>query len=210
MAAALSADAEAALHHEVVAAVGAVARRYLSLGGRDLGTLVNQDRPVAAQLEADLEAGSVSATGSVASAVDTLVAFGVDRELAVSFGRLARLAQVADIAAAAKETGHPVRQVAGQFDALDQALGLSSFEARLMAIHPAGRWERWEVRRLLDDVTRLRYEAVVRGFDGRPASPRQSRFDRLARQVDGASGQALAVAALAVRALTELAESAEA
>ncbi|HSS08360.1 MAG TPA: hypothetical protein VLL25_00645, partial [Acidimicrobiales bacterium] len=153
----------------------------------------------------------LAASGSVASAVDALVGHGVDREVAAAFGRLDRLARVADVAAASREAGRPVGEVAAAFDALDEGLGLSGFEARLGGLHPGGRWERWQARSLLDDVARLRREAVVRGFD--PSSPsvgggRLARFERLARQVDGTSGQALAVAALAVRALAELVESA--
>jgi hypothetical protein len=98
--------------------------------------------------------------------------------------------------------------VVAAFDQLDRALGLASFEARLTGIHPNGRWERWQVRSLLDDVNRLRREAVVTGFDPAASGDRRSRFDRLAGQVDGSSGQALAVAALAVRALAELVDSA--
>jgi hypothetical protein len=61
---------------------------------------------------------------------------------------------------------------------------------------------------LLDDVNRLRRDAVVGGLDPESAGGRRSRFDWLAGQVDGSTGEALAVAALAVRALADLVDSA--
>jgi NAD-specific glutamate dehydrogenase len=135
---------------------------------------------------------------------EALVGLGVDRQVAVSFARLERMARAADVAAAVRETGRPVREVVAAFDQLDRALGLAGFEARVSGIHPNGRWERWQVRSLLDDVNRLRRDAVVGGLDPEAAGGRRSRFDRLAGQVDGSTGQALAVAALAVRALADL------
>jgi glutamate dehydrogenase len=206
----ISADAESALHHAVVDTVGAIARSYLVGGAPDVGWLVAHDHPVAAEFEAELDSGSIPATESVVGTVDALLALGVDRQVAGSFGRLERLAEVPDVAAAVRETGRPVREVVAGFDQMDRALGLASFEARAAAIHPNGRWERWQVRSLLDDVNRLRREAVVRGLDAAAAPGQVSRFDRLARQVDVTSGQALAVAALAVRALAELVGSAKA
>jgi glutamate dehydrogenase len=208
LASSLSADAESALHYAVVEVVGAVARSYLVGGKVDAGWLVAHDAPVAAQFEAELDVGTIPATEPVSATVDALVGLGVDREVAVSFARLERLAGVADVSAAARDTGRPVRDVVAAFDQLDRALGMASFEARVSGVHPNGRWERWEVRSLLDDVNRLRRDAVVNGFDPAAAGERRSRFDRLAGQVDGSSGQALAVAALAVRALAELADPA--
>ncbi len=208
LASSLSADAELALHHAVVDAVGAVARSYLVGGMGDVGWLVAHDAPVAAELEAELGLGTVPATESVARTADALVGLGIDRKVAVSFARLERMAGLADVSAAARESGRPVTEVVAAFDQLDRALGLVSFEARVSSIHPNGRWERWQVRSLIDDVNRLRREAVVGGFDPAATGGRRSRFDRLAGQVDGSSGQALAVAALAVRALAELVDSA--
>ena len=208
LASSLSADAEAALHHAVVDAVGAVARSYLVGGRADVGWSVAHDAPVAARFEAELDFGTVRATESVAATAEALVRLGVDRQVAVSFARLERMAGVADVSAAVRETGRPVREVVAAFDQLDRALGLAGFEARVSAIHPNGRWERWQVRSLLDDVNRLRRDAVVGGLDPEAAGGRRSRFDRLARQVDGSTGEALAVAALAVRALADLVDSA--
>jgi glutamate dehydrogenase len=197
----LSVDAEAALHEAVVAAVGTVARGYLVRGHRDLDWLVAHDRPVAVEIEAELVADSTSD-----AAVQRLVDHGVDREVAVAFGRLDRLARVGEIAETSRESRRTAREVAAAFDGLDKVLGLSSFETRLASLHPSGRWERWEARRLLDDVARLRSQAVVGGFSMSTADGRLARFRRLAGQVDASSPEALAVAALAVRALAELVE----
>jgi len=154
------------------------------------------------------------------------VAEGVDRETALLVAPLSRLFQVPDIAAVARGTGRRVAQVRAAFARVDAELGLTAFELRLAGLvhQTEGRWERWQVRSLLDDTGDFRRDAVARSLLGEEAGggteadaesaidaflserggPRQ-RFDRLARQLDvRPGGEAISVATLATRALKNL------
>jgi len=233
----VDADTEATLHAAVVGAVNGLARTYLRQGGIDVARVVREDWQVAAEMEAaepSLPSGS-ERPGPEGDMVDVgqLVAKGVDRAVAESFARLHRLSRVASVAELSRDLGRPVTEVIQAAARLDDALGIPALEARFATIHPAGRWERWVVRSLADDVAALRQEAVERALSGgsegsgaegpgaggpgaggsaeeaiaaflQSRASRQARFDRLARQIEGKSAEALALAALAVRALADL------
>jgi glutamate dehydrogenase len=216
----IDAETEGVLHAAVATVVDGLARTYLRRQGIDLAAVIREDWPVAADVEARAAGGgSDGGAGSVGGGgldVGSLVERGVERPVAEGFAHLAGLARIGDVAAASRALGRPADEIIAWFEQVDESLDLPALESRLAALHPAGRWERWQLRSLADDVAALRREAVERavrlGGDSPGAvrdflearSARQGRLGRLGRQVDGRSGEALAVAALAVRALADL------
>ncbi|MDP9073186.1 MAG: hypothetical protein M3N98_03245, partial [Actinomycetota bacterium] len=101
----------------------------------------------------------------------------------------------------------------------DAGLALPSFMTKLAAVPAVSRWERWQARRLIDDVANIRRDAVraalsVPSADGSASSRVHTwlgerergiaRFERLAGQLGGAGTDAHSVAALAIRALADL------
>ncbi len=222
LAPAVTADAEAALHLAVVDAVATLGRRYLAAGPADLEARVHDDRPVAAALD-----GLVTELGDLSSLVDT----GVDRSLAASFARLAPMAATADVGSLFRTVPAAVADVVAAWQAFDEALRLPALTARIADLPTGSRWERWQVRRLLDDIAGLRRDAVAAalrptagaGVAGDPATTmkawlaardhHQTHFQRLADQLGqpevgvGAAAGAQSIAALAVRALRQLVES---
>jgi glutamate dehydrogenase len=251
LASSIDAETEGVLHAAVVAAVDGLARTYLRRHGIDLDSVIREDWPVAAEVEARATLGGPGGGGSGgqrgaagagggsggqrgpagagggsggqrgpagAGGVDVAWLFerGVERPVAEGFAQLAGLARIGDVAEASRVLGRSPEEIVDWFAQVDEMLGLPALEGRLAALHPAGRWERWQLRSLTDDVAALRRQAVERAvrlgggsvdavadfLDARAA--RQGRLDRLARQVDGRSGEALAVAALAVRVLADM------
>jgi NAD-specific glutamate dehydrogenase len=146
-----------------------------------------------------------------------LVGRGVDPATARAFAGLGALGLVADVAATTRAAGRPVADVMGAFSLVDRAFGLQGLEARLAGLRPAGRWERWQLRALGDDIARWRRQAAERCL-ARPGAlagavaalledcaGRKARFDRLVAELDEPGEQGPALAALAVRALPDLA-----
>jgi len=214
----LSADAEAALNGAVVDTVAALSRRYLAAGPAAVELRVSNDRPVAAALEAP--ASELVDEDQVSSLVDE----GVDRSAAEGFAHLRSLAVTADVGILVRTVPVPATDVVAALAAFDEGLRLPSFTAALAGLPASSRWERWQGRRLLDDIAGLRCAAVVAAVSGVavPADPatamkawlasrhqRQARFQRLAGQLASSGSDAHSVAALAVRALSELVDSAE-
>ena len=204
------ADAENLVHGQVARLVDALARAYLRQGERPPA---REDAAIFAELEEEAGAG-------VVAEVEALVKSGVDRETAVLVSPLSRLFRVAEVAAVARRTGWKATAVNAAFARLDAELGLTAFELRLSALvgQTEGRWERWQVRSLLDDTGDVRREAVARALTGATddldgaigrflagREGRRSRFERLARQLDvRPGGEAISVATLAARALAGL------
>jgi glutamate dehydrogenase len=236
----ISADTEALMYTAVRVGLDRLARSYMVQRVADLATRVGEDRPIAAGLEGFLSSGGGASAGEGAAGgegagpdagvgarsgavAEALVKDGVSQVVAEGFGRLGRLGQSGDVAAAARSLGRSPAAVISAFNAVDETLQLGPFELQLGALHPGGRWERWQARRLADDLARIRRRIVVAALGGAGdgsegavgavgafASSRAdavARFERLAGQVDGASGrsgEALALAALAIRALDDL------
>jgi glutamate dehydrogenase len=217
LSASIPADAETTLHGAVAAAVRGLARTYLERRSIALARFVREDWPAVPELDAVCK--GLATPEEAAVNVDAVVEEGVDRAVAEDFTWLGVLSRVADVAQASRDMQRPVDQVAEAFLAVDAALNLSALETRMRALQPRGRWERWQLRGLLDDVARMRRDVATAAVGGAPPSTTVAdavanwiaeradavaRIDRLAKQVDGRSGEALAVAALAVRALSEL------
>jgi NAD-specific glutamate dehydrogenase len=187
---------------------------------------VREDWPAVGELDATCKALAASGQLSDATpqAIDTesLIEQGVDHSIAEEIGQLGLLAQVAEVAEVSRVLCRSIDQVVDAFLAVDAALGLTALEGRLDTIRPGGRWERWHLNSLYDDLRRLRRQAVVKAVG--PASTSEehvlpsevvghwvaergtalARLDRLARQVDGRLPEGLSLAALAIKALAEL------
>jgi glutamate dehydrogenase len=221
-----SADTEMVLDQALAAAVGGLARSYLGRRSIGVAQFVREDWPAVGELAASCKA--LAATGNLSDAapgtldVESLVQQGVDRNIAEEIGQLGMLAQVAEVAEVSRVLGRPIDQIVDALLAVDSTLGLTALEGRLDTIRPAGRWERWHLDSLRDDLQRLRRQAVIKAVgpvSGDDVSASMSemvghwvasrsrglaRLDRLARQVDGRVPEVLSLAALAIKALAEL------
>jgi glutamate dehydrogenase len=226
MATRTSADTQTVLDQALAAAVGGLARSYLGRRSIGVAQFVREDWPAVADLAATCKA--LAASGNLNDAtpgtldVEVLVQQGVDRSIAEEIGQLGLLAQVAEVAEVSRVLGRPIDQIVDALLAVDSTLGLTALEGRFDTIRPGGRWERWHLDSLRDDLKRLRREAVIKAIgqvrnDDVEASMSEmvghwvatrsrglARLDRLARQVDGRLPEALSLAALALKALSEL------
>jgi glutamate dehydrogenase len=214
----ISTDAELVLHHAVGAAVDALTRTYLARRDVQLRRFVREDWPVVNEVVAAM--GSSIAGESGDSDVDALVGHGVDPAAAGEFSALAFLSRVGDLAAAGRALGRSVTDVVEAFADLDTELALPALEGHLRLLQPTGRWERWQVRALFDDLRRLRRQAAEAALAAAPDAPpakavadwvgsqvaRVQRFQGLAGRVEGSGGDALCLAGLAIRALSDLVE----
>jgi NAD-specific glutamate dehydrogenase len=202
LAATVSADAEAVLHSQVAAAVDRLARHYLVAATAPLAA----DREVVAALEVIDGPGA----GNAAS----LMEMGIPPAAAAAFARLPTLARTADIGVVTRMRPMAAPEVLAMMQAIDDALGLGAFRGALDRLAVTSRWGRWQVRRLQDDVSDLRRRAVVAATGGdvtvaewlaTPAvAAAAARFKRLAAVLRDPEADGHAVAALAVRALTDL------
>jgi glutamate dehydrogenase len=217
----ISADTAAVMYQAVATAVGALARTYLLRRSIGVAQFVREDWPAVAELAATCKASEAAGTGT---SLDPrlLAEQGVQRSLAEDISQLGMLAKVADVAEVSRLLSRPVDQVVDALLAIDAALGLTALEGRLDTVRPAGRWERWHLNSLRDQLASLRRQAVTRAVgpasDSSPSpsvsetvttwvaerSSALTRLDRLARQVDGRGAEALSLSALAIKALAEL------
>ena len=220
LASGLTADAEAALHATVADAVATLSRRYLGSGPVELERRVGEDRPLAAAL------GTLDTDAGDEARVSSLVDAGVERSLAAAFARLTPMAGTAEVGALVRSVPAGVSDVVAALRAFDEGLRLPGFAAHVADLPARSRWERWQGRRLVDDIAGLRRDAVFAalgragagaGAVGDPSTAmrawlaarqqRLARFLRLADQLDGSEPGAQSLAALAVRALRQLVES---
>jgi glutamate dehydrogenase len=215
----LSTETQLVLHNELASAVDILARTYLDRRDLQLELFVSQDRPVAAELAG---APAPSAAGVDHLDVEDLIEQGVAPDVARQWTGLGTLALTADVGTASRALGRPVAEVVEAFGAVDDGLGLPELENHLRAAHPAGRWERWELRALLDDLRRLRRDAVEAALGFAPGKPptsavdawmadrsgRLQRFHRLVGQIEAGGAEALCLGALAVRALSTVTDEA--
>jgi glutamate dehydrogenase len=212
----IPADAQEVLDLAVADAVHTLARRYLLVGVEH----VDDDWAVARRLES----GALRGDGS--ERASSLADLGVDRSDAEPFAQLPTVALAADVGAVIRARSLPLDAagaVAAAFDSFDRTLGLPAFRAGLGSLALTGRWGRWQIRRLGDDLANLRRDAVLAVFASGPAgddpaaameafladrAPRLARFRRLAAHLGDPDADRQCVAALAVRSLTDLVRSA--
>jgi glutamate dehydrogenase len=208
----LSADAEAALHATISAAVAGLARSYLtSPGGFDLGEVVTRDVPSADSVVA------AASSDVTKSEEDALVALGVGRDLANRFVLAASRAEVGEAGPVARSTGRGVIEAAEAVVLVSRAAGadrLVDAVGRALGVLPApSRLTTWHGRALLDDLSAWRRAAAGNALahPGGPAeavsmweAARQAELVR-ARVLLGSLGPStadpLAVTALVLRRL---------
>jgi glutamate dehydrogenase len=200
--AALSADDEAAVHAVLAGAVGTLARAYL---------VTDPATGPQARIDADgpVMAAMAPATGDGRS-------WEADK-LAAAAAEWAARSGVADVALVQRATGRSVAEVTAALAAVDAGGGAAEISAVVAGLAPGGRWARWQLRALQDDLDRYRRRAAQQALaslpdrpaeaavgewlGGRQAAIAAARQLRPTGQTDHAEG--LAGAALAVRFLTE-------
>jgi glutamate dehydrogenase len=208
----VSADAEAALHDMISAAVMRLARAYLTSPGRlVVGDIIRRDTPLVALLSS---ADSAEATKAEE---DALLALGVDRDVAHRFVVVAAGAEVGEAGPVAQASGRSVSEAAAAVDIIDKAAGLDrlaeGIKGALMAVPAPSRLTAWQGRALLDDLRAWRRAAAIAAlaYPGSPAEavaaweaahqPELARAAVLLNRAGPAGVDPLAVAALVLRRL---------
>jgi len=79
------------------------------------------------------------------------------------------MATAGDIGVLNRALGAAVADVVAALRAVDTGLGLPSFSTQLAALPLVSRWERWQARRLVDDVASIRRDAVMAALSRPPA-----------------------------------------
>jgi NAD-specific glutamate dehydrogenase len=100
--------------------------------------------------------------------VADLVAHGVDDEVAWRLVSRPDLAYIPDVAAVASDRDSPVEQVAMAFIAVGQQLPLEQLQMHIERVIPAGRWQQWEQKTLLDELHGIRRLATRQALDAYP------------------------------------------
>jgi glutamate dehydrogenase len=153
---AVSAEAEAALHRNVVDAVGGLARRYLALGPVPPAEHLADDAPVATGRRWPDPDAPVSHP-HIRAELERLAA---PTELIDAVIARLDLVYIADVQVVAHRRGVGPDAVFAAFDALDRAAGIGRLAGALRRLDPPGRWATWQVRALLDEVATWRAAAV--------------------------------------------------
>ena len=199
----LHADAEAALHRAVAAAVGGLARRYLLAPTGDAGSRIEADGPAAVELSAH----GPAAPREEAAELERL---GVPAALARRVAAAAGLVDLADVAAVARTSGRPATEVLRAWEVVRREGGLDTL-VRAVASAPApNRWSLWQARAIVDDAGTWCASACAAAL-GAPGgdieawlSARAPALDRvrgLLGRLRSSPGAEMALAALALRAL---------
>jgi len=168
----LSADAEAALHATVGDAVAKLARAYLtSLDGFDLREVIDRDRPLAESLTAN------PSSESTKTEEDSLVALGVNHDVANRFVLAAARAEAGEVGPVARRTGRSVAEAAEAVDLVGRAAGVGrlvdAIKGALDVVPAPSRLTTWLGRALLDDLSSWRRAAAVAAL-ANPAPPAQA------------------------------------
>ncbi len=153
------------LKAEVDRLVDAFTRSYVRHPVGDIGAAVALDRPAFRELENAVAEG---AFGRRSDRVERYVERGIDPDVAERVVGLGVLTLVPDVAAVARSSGQPVRHVAEVFFRLTELLPFDALGRHLRGIQPAGHWERWQHRGLLDDLRELRRAAAEQTIAGHP------------------------------------------
>ena len=207
------------LKGEVDRLVDAYTRNYLRSDVHPVAETVERDHDAFVRLHEAMLSGRLGGHRVRHSAAyDRYVDLGVDEELAQRIVALRELTLVPDVAAVAHGNDQPFDRVAGVFFGLTDALPLGRLSTRLRDISPAGPWEHWQYRGLVDDLRDLRRAASAQALDahatGQPeqivnhylaerAEPLK-RVSAILSMLDEQEDAGLAGVAVAVRALREI------
>jgi glutamate dehydrogenase len=155
----LPADAEAALHLTISAAVARLARAYLSSPGLPrVSEVVSRDTPLAAAL------ATIAPSEATKSEEDSLVSLGANHDLAHRFVTTAARADVGQAEPVARATGRDITDASNAVDLVAKAAGLDrlvdGINAALAVVPAPSRLTTWQGRALLDDVDAWRRAAA--------------------------------------------------
>jgi glutamate dehydrogenase len=212
-AALLPAETEAIIQGMLAAAVATLARTYLKAPAEEPAARIATDRPVAQEMRRLMAAGPAADGLAAGLAADELA--GDTAAVVTRSETTARLARVGVVAAVHRRVGRPVEVAAAAVATVDEAVSVGELSIRLQQVETPGRWGRWQQRALLDDLDALRGRIASQALlddpsgDGAEAvsgwARRQQvaldRFRGAVSQLPEAGPDALALAALAVRAL---------
>jgi glutamate dehydrogenase len=159
LAASLNADAEAALHEQIAAAVNRLTRGYLGQPGVvGIAELIARDTPIGDEIIAARSPDAIKAS------VGRLVEAGAPSELAHRYALEACRADVADVSPVVAATGRSVVDVLDALDGVDRASGTeaiaSAVSAALSVVPPPRRLTVWLGRSVLDDLAGWRRKAA--------------------------------------------------
>jgi glutamate dehydrogenase len=197
-----------------------VARWYLvHATSGTMGDVIDQDTaPFSALAEVIDRVGTDDWRAEREAVAASFVERGVDPAVARRHAFQVELAHGPDILAVARAAGRPLEDVANAFFMAGERLRLDWLEARLAALAPRSRWERWASQAVGDDLMAVRRQAAQLMLEGAPdapveaavdafASARAEAFERLERlvetigQEDEVALPALTVALRQVRAV---------
>lgn len=188
------ADSETELRAGLANAAGRLARWYLSRGLTEpLTTVVARDGALVGLLAPDSQPGSSSTKG-------------VPADLCEAVADLQAQAAVGELGEVARATGQPVAEVAKVARFVEAALGLDALASAFASWHPPGRWERWQLHALSDDLALLRARAAKEALRCGPEKWAEARHKLAKRAKDlatrarAAKGPDLSLGAVALRA----------
>ncbi len=170
--AALSSDAEEALHRVISDAVMTLARAYVTgAGDLSLAELITRDSGSAPSVVAAIPEVAIKAEE------DSLVALGSDRELADRFVLAAARAGVQDAGLVARGSGRLIVDAVQALDLVNRAAGgdrlVEAVTRALATLPPPSRLTTWQGRALLDDLSAWRVAAAVDAL-AKPGPPAEA------------------------------------
>ena len=207
------------LKGEVDRLVDAYTRTYLRTGVAGVADVVGRDHAAFVRLHDALVSGQLGGRRLRHSQqLERYLDLAVPRDLAVRVTALRQLTLVPDVAAVARERGRPFDDVAEVFFLLTDALPLNRLGVRLRGIEPAGHWERWQHRGLLDDLRDIRRTAATQALGVGTRTAPDEAVDRylharagalqrvrvILSRLDEQDDPGLAAIAVAVRALRQI------
>ena len=207
------------LKGEVDRLVDAYTRSYVRSGVHPVADTVTRDHDAFLRLHEAMLSGQLGGHRVRHSAAfERYLDLGVDENLAQRILALRELTLVPDVAAVARDHDQPFDHVAAVFFGLTDALPLGRLGTRLAQITPAGPWDRWQHRGLVDDLRDLRRAAAAQALEARPEdkadqvlnhylaerSEALKRVGTILSMLDEQDGAGIAGVAVAVRALREI------
>jgi glutamate dehydrogenase len=187
-------DAEMGLRAALADAAGRLARWYLARGlERRLAEVVERDGPLV---------GSLASFGQPSA----LSSAGVPPGLADAVAAVQAQAAIGELGEVARATGGSIAQVAASMKFVEASLGLDALGGAFASWEPPGRWQRWQLHMLADDLALLRARATKAAIGPGPEQWLEERRDfaqrskDLATQARASKVPDLALGAVALRA----------